>query len=261
MAEAFKTLKIQDIHPGIRHVTLDRPDRRNAINNLMMQELKQLWEGTHDHDMRCVIISGRPPAFCAGADLKERCDITLDVWRKQRTDLIEAMQAMIRCPVPIIAAVNGAAFGGGLELALASDFIYAAKNALFAQSEVKLGLMPGAMGTQNLPRALGIRRAKEISFKATSFTAEEAHRWGMVNAVYPEDELMNAVIDTAKAIAKNAPLAIRQMKKSMNAAQDLDLEKGFQFEVDAYNALLNSEDVKEGIEAFNQKREPLFKGK
>lgn len=172
----FTTLKIDSPAEFILRVTLDRPEVRNAINYQMMQELRDFWRyiNSHPKKFRCIILTGSgDKAFCAGADLKERNNLELASWQKQHIDLEQAMLAMIDCPIPIIAAVNGAAFGGGLELALASDFAYASRDATFAQSETKLGLIPGAMGTQNLPKHCGIARAKELCFTAATFSAEK----------------------------------------------------------------------------------------
>lgn len=262
MNKQFKTIKIEE-NKTILIVTLNRPTARNAINSEMMQDLLHLWQelSSHANYYRCVILTGESPAFCAGADLKERLNMNLDTWLAQRAVLEQAMLAMLDCPIPIISAVNGAAFGGGLELVLASDFAYAAITAVFSQSEVKMGLMPGALGTQHLPRACGIRRAKELTFTAKSFTAAEAYEWGIINKLCEPNSLMTDVFATANSIAENAPLAIKQVKKSLNASQDLDIRSGFAFEIEAYNELLMTEDREEGVRAFNEKRKARFVGK
>jgi len=241
---------------------LNRPNVRNAINSVMMNELGKLWRGVFvDHGkIRCIILTGASPAFCAGADLKERNTITLSAWKKQHAVFEQAMLAMLDCPVPIIAAVNGAAFGGGLELTLASDFSYADKTATFSQSEVKVGLMPGALGTQHLPRACGIKRAKELTFTGAIFTAEEAYQWGIINKLCERGKLMDEVMATAKIIVANAPLAVKQAKKALNMSQHLDVKTGFFYEIEAYNQLLLTKDCSEGICAFNEKRDPVFVG-
>lgn len=260
--ETFTSLKLEQPHENILVVTLNRPEVRNAINSVMMNELGRLWRGVFvDHGkIRCIILTGAGLAFCAGADLKERNVITLPAWKIQRAVFEQAMLAMLDCPVPIVAAVNGAAFGGGLELTLASDFAYATKTAIFSQSEVKVGLMPGALGTQHLPRACGIRRAKELTFTGATFTAQEAYEWGIVNKVCEPEQLMEEVIATAKVIAANAPLAVKQAKKSLNMSQHLDVKSGFLYEIEAYNQLLLTKDRTEGIRAFNEKRQPMFVG-
>lgn len=263
MNKNFKTLKIQEENKKILLVTLNRPSARNAINIEMMQDLLSLWQelyinSTHWH---CVILTGADTAFCAGADLKERNNMSLDVWTAQHAVLEQAMLAMLDCPIPIISAVNGPAFGGGLELVLASDFAYSANTATFSQSEVKIGLMPAALGTQHLPRACGLKRAKELAFTATSFTAQDAFNWGIINKICEPHQLLSDVLATANKISDNAPIAVRQTKKSMNMSQYLDIKSGFSFEIEAYNRLLNTKDREEGIRAFNEKRKPHFIGK
>lgn len=257
----METIHLNKINDYVLLVVLHRPEFRNAINSQMMQELQQFWEKMiADHDQwRCIILTGSgSKAFCAGADLKERRNISIEVWQQQHTALQKAMISLMKCPVPVIAAVNGAAFGGGLELALACDFIYSANTATFAQSEVKLGIMPGAMGTQNLPRACGIRKAKELGFTGEIFTAEQAYEWGIVNKIFEPDELIEETIATADIIAQNAPFSVRQVKKTMNASDSMDILDGYGFELQAYNQLLPTKDRIEGIQAFNEKRKPVF---
>lgn len=263
MKSKFKTLTLETLNQHILLVTLNRPEVRNAINLEMMQDLLLLWsEMTKNHEaLRCVILTGTgDKAFCAGADLKARRNMTIEIWKEQHLTLQNAMRAMIDFPIPIIAAVNGAAFGGGLELVLASDFAYAVDTATFAQSEVKIGLMPGALGTQNLPRAVGIRRAKELTFTGETFSAQQAFEWGIINKVCAHEDLMYEVLKTAEKISANAPLAVRQAKQALNASQDLDIHTGYSYEIEAYNQVLPTQDRVEGIKAFNEKRKPDFKG-
>ncbi len=262
MQKKFVTLQVEQQNKHILIVTLNRPASRNAINSEMMRELRDLWQDifVHHEQIRCIILTGSESAFCAGADLKERNNLSLDVWRAQHAVFEQAILAMLDCPVPIIAAVNGPAFGGGLELILASDFAYAVETATFAQSEVKLGIMPAALGTQHLPRACGLARAKELAFTGTVFSAQEAFTWGMVNKIFKQEKLMDEVLNTAMQICTNAPLAIRQVKKSLNMSQQVDIKTGFAFEIEAYNRLLPTKDRVEGIRAFNEKRKPEFVG-
>lgn len=182
-------------------------------------------------------------------------------WRAQHEIFEHAFMALAECTVPVIAAVNGDAFGGGLEMALCCDFIYAAAEARFAQSEVRLGIMPGGMGTQNLPRALGERRAKELILSARPFSATEAEAWGLVNRVCPRVALLDEALGCARAIAANAPLAVRQAKKSVHYGLQMDLLTGYRFEIEAYNRLVDTEDRREGVRAFNEKRKPDFGGR
>jgi enoyl-CoA hydratase len=258
----FKTLQIKIENKNTLVVTLNRPQILNAINIDMMNELHELWQELNENhdDLRCIVITGSGNAFCAGADLKERQNITLVSWKAQLAVLRKAMVAMLECPIPVICAVNGVAYGGGLEIILASDFAYAVKNTQFAQSEVKLGIMPGALGTQHLPRACGLRRAKELTFTGQSFSALEALDWGIINKVCEPDQLMQEVLVTANKICANAPLAIQQVKKSLNKSQEINIKIGFDFELKAYNRLLPTKDREEGIRAFNEKRKPEFIG-
>jgi enoyl-CoA hydratase/carnithine racemase len=180
------------------------------------------------------------------------------VWRAQHEIFERAFMALMELPLPVIAAVNGAAFGGGLEMALACDFIYAVKSARMALSETRLGLMPGGAGTQNLPRAAGERRAKELIFTAEPFDAQQGYEWGIVNRVC--DNASQEALSVASRIAANAPLAVRQAKKSVHYGLQMDLLTGYRFEIEAYNQLVGTEDRKEGVRAFNEKRKPRFRG-
>jgi enoyl-CoA hydratase/carnithine racemase len=242
-------------------VTLNRPDRSNAISTQMGRDLCELFSGLYikSGDIRSIVLTGSGSrAFCAGADLKERNEMTNEAWREQHAIFEQHVRAMMDCPIPIIAAVNGAAYGGGLELILTADFIYTSRSARFALTETSLGIMPGAAATQNLPRACGVRRAKEIIFTAEPFTAEQALEWGIVNKVCEPETLLDDALATARRIASNAPLAVRQAKKAVGAALDLDIKSGFAFELEAYNQLVSTRDRLEGIRAFNEKRKPNF---
>jgi enoyl-CoA hydratase/carnithine racemase len=168
---------------------------------------------------------------------------------------------MTDCPVPVIAAVNGAAYGGGCEFAMAADFIYAARRARFALTEVTLGIMPGAMGTVHMPRAVGARRAKEIILTGAPFSAEDALAWGLVNKICDNESLLDETLETAERIAGNAPISTRQAKKAISVGMEVDLKNGYAFEIEAYNRMVGTEDRLEGIRAFNEKRRPDFKGR
>jgi enoyl-CoA hydratase/carnithine racemase len=261
---SYDTLRCETPQPHVLLVTLNRPEVRNAFNTQMGRELLDLWNRLTEEsgDARCIVVTGAgDQAFCAGADLKERKGLTQEQWRAQHELYERAFWTLGDLPVPVIAAVNGAAYAGGLELALMCDFIYAVRSARFALTEVSLGIMPGAGGTQNLPRAVGERRAREIILSARPFTAQEACDWGMVNRLCEAGAVLPAALETAGAIAGNAPLAVRQAKKSMRYGTQMEIRTAYRFEVEAYNQLVNTEDRHEGILAFNEKRKPNFKGR
>lgn len=264
MTRSYETILSEIVQPGLLLVSLNRPQAANAFNTQMMRDLLDLWTGitTDPGDVRCMVLTGAGGrAFCGGADLKERNGMSDAQWQAQHEIIERQYQALLDCPVPVIAAINGHAFAGGLELILACDFAYAVPGARFALTEVTLGIMPGAGGTQTLPRAVGERRAKEIILTGKAFGAEEALRWGLVNALHAPDRLMPEALATAATICANAPLAVRQARKSIHAGLQLDLGSGMRFEIEAYNRLVPTEDRREGIRAFNEKRKPDFQGR
>ena len=260
----YQTLATRQQGEHILLVTLNRPQALNALNTQMGKEQVDLWARltAEPGTTRCVVLTGAGErAFCAGADLKERDGMTEAVWRAQHEIFERAFVALVECPVPVIAAVNGHAFGGGLEMALCCDFAYAVPSARFALLEVSLGIMPGGMGTQNLPRAVGERRAKELILTARPFSAAEALEWGILNRLCEPGKLLDEALATAQAIAANAPLSVRQAKKSIHYGLQMDLLTGYRFEIEAYNRLVDTEDRREGVKAFNEKRKPNFEGK
>ena len=260
---AFETLTVATPEPHILLVTLNRPEAANAMNTQLGRDLLALFDSIASDPaaQRCVVLTGAGSrAFCAGGDLKERNGMTDRQWQDQHLIFERAIRALLACPVPLIAAVNGAAYAGGLEIALTADFIYAAPHARFALTEVTLGIMPGAGGTQNLPRAVGARRAKEIMLTGTPFTAQEALEWGMVNRICPAGTLLADTLATAARIAANAPISVRQIKQSVNYGLSMDLASGMMFEIEAYNRMVPTADRREGILSFNAKRKPVFRG-
>jgi enoyl-CoA hydratase/carnithine racemase len=257
-------LLCESVRPHVLLVTLNRPQVRNAFNTRLGEELLALWTRltAEAGDVRCVVITGAGgQAFCAGADLKERKGLSTPAWRAQHELFERAFWALGDLPLPVIAAVNGPAFAGGLELALMCDFVYAVRTARFALTEVSLGIIPGAGGTQNLPRAVGERRAREIIYTARPFSAEEACQWGLVNRLCEPGSTLQEALDTAAAIAGNAPLALRQAKKAIRYGGQMEIRTAYRFEVEAYNQLVDTDDRREGILAFNEKRRPQFKGR
>ncbi len=259
----YQTLKLEPKGEHVLVVTLNRPEVLNAINTRMGREQLDLWTllSTEPGGVRCVVLTGAGErAFCAGGDLKERDGMSDATWRAQHEIFERAFVALMECPVPVIGALNGHAYGGGLEIALGCDFLYAARGARFALSEVRLGIMPGGGGTQNLPRAVGERRAKELILTARAFSAEEGVAWGLFNRACDPERILMEALDTARTIAGNAPLSVRQAKKSIHYGMQVDLLTGYRFEIEAYNRLIDTEDRHEGVRAFNEKRKPVFRG-
>lgn len=260
----LRTLAIEEADPGLVIVRFNRPEVMNALNTATSEDLRDFFGplAFTPGDLRCVILTGTGDrAFSAGGDLKERDGMTDDAWRLQHAIIEEAAYAVLNSSVPVIAAVNGVAMGGGCEIALCCDFIYASTTARFGLPEVTRGIMPGAGGTQNLPRAVGERRAKEILLSGRHFTAQQALDWGMVNEVCEPAELMPRSIEIARIIAANAPIAVRQAKRAMHQGLQTDLTSGLLLEVQAYERMIPTEDRREGVRAFNEKRKPYFKGR
>lgn len=264
MRMTYETLKVEQPEESLLLVTLNRPRAGNSTNTRMGHDLLDLWTGLYidQQKIRCVVLTGAgEKIFSAGGDLKERNNMTDEQWQQQHALFEKARIALLDCPIPVIAAVNGAAFGGGMETVLTCDFAYAAKRARFALTETTIGIMPGGMGTQNLPRLVGPARAKEIILTGKPFSAEQALAWGLVNKVCDDDKLMEEALETARTICSNAPLSVYQAKKSINVATQTDLKTGYAFEIEAYNRLVTTEDRLEGVRAFNEKRKPRYIGK
>lgn len=260
----FATLLLKRPEPEILEVTLNRPDFANAFNTQMGLDLLALFDRLNAEPSlaRAVVLTGAGErAFCAGGDLKQRLGMTDTEWQDQHLVFERMVRAILLAPMPVIAAVNGAAYGGGLELVLLADFAYAAEHARFALTEITLGIMPGAGGTQTLPRAVGARRAKEVLLTGRPFSAADALGWGVVNRVCRAADLLAEVRGTASAIAANAPLAARQIKQSVSVGAGMDLPAALMLEIEAYNRLVPTEDRREGVRAFNEKRRPRFSGR
>ena len=259
----YKTLNITLVEPHIVKVEMHRPEAANAFNTLMAREMVSFFEtfSLDISDCRVVILTGSgQKAFCAGGDLKERNGMTDAQWQAQHLVYERMVRAIMGCPVPILAAVNGAAYGGGCELVAMVDFAYAASHARFAQTEVKLGIIPGAGGTQNLARAIGERRAKELILSGQAFTAEQACEWGLINAVFDSESLLAETLASARLIAANGPIAVRQAKQAISRGMNMSLADGLAFEIEAYNRTVPTKDRREGVAAFNEKRMPDFTG-
>lgn len=260
----YETLTLERPDEHVLVVMLDRPEAANAMNTQMGLDLTELFEPfqVDQEGLRCLVVTGRgEKAFCAGGDLKERRGMSDEVWQRQHAIFERMLRALIGCPLPVIAAVNGAAYGGGCEIAGAADFAYASSSARFALTEVTLGIMPGAGGTQTLPRAVGERRAKEIILTGRPFTAAEAEAWGLVNRVLESDRLMPEALETARCIAGNGPISVRQAKQAIQRGLQMSLSDGLAFEIEAYNRMVPTEDRREGVLAFNERRKPVFRGR
>lgn len=255
---------VETIRPHLLCVTMNRPEVGNARNTRMGLELLEVWTGLirDPGEVRCVILTGAGDrVFCSGADLKERNGMSHDAWERQHEIFERGRDALLSLPVPVIAAVNGHAYAGGLESVLVCDFAYAVRGARFALTEVTRGIMPGGGGTQTLARVAGERRAKEVILTGRPFSTEEAYEWGVINRICEPGTLMDAVTETAQAICENAPLSVRQAKKSIHNGLQMDLRRGLAYEIEAYHRLIDTEDRLEGIAAFNEKRKPIFKGR
>lgn len=259
---AFENIVFQ-IEQGIATVTFNRPKALNALNRELLAELTQALEAVQaDEEIRVLILTGAgEKAFVAGADITELATYTA-LQAKAFSAAGHAIIARLQeLPIPVIAAVNGFALGGGLEIALACDFIYAAENARFGLPEITLGLIPGFGGTQRLPRLIGANMAKELTFTGRMIGAAEARELGIANRVFPPAALMEETLKTARELAAKGRVALRAAKQAINAGLDVDLATGCRIEVDAFALTLASPDAKEGTRAFLEKRKPVFTGK
>ncbi len=241
-------------------IRLNRPKELNALNLQLMQELKHaLAELDQNEAVRCIIITGNERAFAAGADIKQmesRTAIDMLI-----IDQFETWDQIRKTKKPIIAAVSGFALGGGCELAMTCDMIVASETAKFGQPEIKIGVMPGAGGTQRLTRAVGKARAMEMVLTGKFISAHEAQQAGLINRVVPEEIYLDEALKLAKEIAEMSPIAVRLAKESVLKAFDTGLQEGLYFERKNFYMCFASEDQKEGMQAFVEKRKPEFKGK
>lgn len=248
---------------GALILTIEREERRNALSIDTLQAFGEVFKHVLSTNDRAVVVTGAGRrAFCAGADLKERRGMSVEQVRQQllryRTDL----GWLSTSPVPTVAAVNGAALGGGLELALLCDLRVAAAHAVFALPETSLGIIPAAGGTQTLPRIVGPAKARELILLGTRIAADEAHRIGLIHRVAPPDaETLDDALAWIEPITSGAPIAQRAALRSLRAAERLDLDAGLSFELAQYEQCLRSEDRSEALEAFAEKRRPRFSGR
>ncbi|KAL5530121.1 hypothetical protein ACEPAF_6378 [Sanghuangporus sanghuang] len=257
-------LETYDSEPRIKYLSLNRPQSKNAISTRLLREFQECIDAAEkDKDLRVLIVrSTAPGSFCAGADLSERRSMTSEQVQQFLSDLRTAFSSLEDLPVPTIAAIDGPALGGGLELALACDFRIAGYDVTkIGLPETKLGIIPGAGGTQRAVRLLGLSKAKELIFTGRMLTASEAEDIGLVDYVSePGTSALDRSLKLAKEIASNAPLALKAAKQAMSAAPELDLETGLDFERACYETLLPTKDRIEALNAFMEKRAPVFKG-
>lgn len=263
MTTTFETLTLER-KGDFALLTLNRADKLNALNSTVLSELKSVFEAwaKNSEGLKGVIFTGAgDKAFIAGADIAEMSDMTVEQARTFGELGQSVTLAIENTPFPVIAAVNGFALGGGCEMAMACDFIYATNSAVFGQPEVKLGLIPGFGGTQRLAKLVGRARAKEIIYTGRNVKADEAYRLGLVVSLFEnKDELLAAAFKTLDYVAKVSPNAVKLSKQVMNAGNDLTVPAGLKTELDQFSAVFSSADMKEGCKAFVEKRAAQFKG-
>jgi enoyl-CoA hydratase len=253
---------ICEVKEGIATITFNRPKALNALNGVLLEELSQALDKiAADEDIRVLILTGAgDKSFVAGADISELA--TFDCLKAKSFarighDIISKLQVL---PITVIAAVNGFALGGGTEIAIACDFIYASENAKFGQPEINLGVIPGFGGTQRLPRLIGSNMAKELILTGKMISAAEALQLGLVNKVFPAETLIEEVMKTAGVIATKGKVSLREAKQAVNKGLNVDLATGCSIEIDAFSLCYASPDAKEGTSAFLEKRPAEFKG-
>jgi len=251
----------RDGHIGI--ITLNRPDELNALNFAALQRLGEILEEIRleRKEVRVVLVKAEGRAFCAGADLKERRTLNEQQVRRNVSKIRDVFTALERLPQPSIALVNGFAFGGGFELALACDFRFAVAEAKMGLTEVSLGIIPGAGGTQRLTRLIGPSRAKELILTARRISALEAYELGILNGIAQDRaELEEKAYALAREILANAPLAVYQAKAAIDRGASVDLQTGLDLETMCYEVIIPTKDRLEALEAFREKRKPVFRG-
>lgn len=250
----------EQYEPLVALVELNRPKELNALNLQLMQELRDsLQQLDKNENVRAIIITGNDQAFAAGADIKQMADkSTIDMLM---IDQFSTWDQIRKTKKPIIAAVSGFALGGGCELAMTCDMIIASESAKFGQPEIKIGVMPGAGGTQRLTKAIGKAKAMELVLTGRFLSAEEAHFYGLVNKVVPVEMYLQEAVSLAKEIVQMSPVAIQLAKESVNRSFETHLDEGLHFERKNFYLTFSSEDQKEGMKAFIEKRKATYKGK
>ena len=257
---AYQTL-IVTVENSIALIRLNRPDALNALNSALMAELAQaLAAADGDDQVRCIVLTGSEKAFAAGADVREMADKSfVDVFM---ADLFgPEVEAISRIRKPIIAAVSGFALGGGCELAMMCDFIIASDTAKFGQPEINLGIVAGMGGTQRLTRLVGKSKSMDMHLTGRFMDATEAERCSLVSRIFPVSDLINEALKIAGKIAQRSTLSVMAVKEAVNRAQEVSLREGLLFERRLFHALFATEDQKEGMAAFVEKRQPQFRDK
>lgn len=248
------------VQPFTALIELNRPKALNALNPQLMEELHQaLQDLDRDESVRVIVLTGNDQAFAAGADIKQMADKNSEQMKSM--DQFSTWDKIAEVSKPIIAAVSGYALGGGCELAMMCDIIIASETAQFGQPEIKIGTIPGAGGTQRLTRAIGKSKAMELILTGKFVSANDALLSGLVSRVVPASEYLNESLKIAEAIAQQSPVIIRLAKKAVNQAFNATLSEGLQFEREKFYQTFDTEDQKEGMRAFTEKRKPVFKGK
>ncbi|MBM7715054.1 enoyl-CoA hydratase-related protein [Siminovitchia sp. FSL H7-0308] len=247
----------------IATITINRPDSLNAFNYETLCQLEETIESLRmDKDARVIVFRGAgDKAFSVGADLKERKTLSEEQVRRNVYKIGKVFQAVEQLPQPTIAAMNGHAFGGGMELALACDFRIAAKEALMGLTETSLAIIPGAGGTQRLPRLIGEAKALELILTAKRFSGEDAVTYGVVTKAVEKERVMEAARELANAILANGPIAVQQAKYAVKTGMNADLATGLEIERKAYELTIPTEDRLEALQAFSEKRKPVYQGK
>ena len=250
------------IEEQIATITFNRPEVLNALNEASLKEFSHAIDKVAaDEGIRVLILTGAgDKSFVAGADIKEFLKfnaLKAKIFSEMGHGIVNKLQKL---PIPVIGAVNGFALGGGCEVVIACDFIYASENAMFGLPEINLGIIPGFGGTQRLPRLIGKNRAKEMIFTGKMIPAAEAQAMGLVNKVCAQDQLMNEVLNVAKIIVSKGKVSLRAAKQAINTGMDVDLQTGCRIEIDAFVICFASSDAKEGAQAFLDKRAADFKG-
>jgi enoyl-CoA hydratase len=244
---------------GVVLVRINRPEARNALNMATREALAAGFEGLHDDpSVRAIVLTGNEQAFAAGADLREFVDADAVEMLRRRAE--RYWNTVARTPQPVIAAINGYALGGGLELAMCCDVIIAGESAQLGQPEVRVGIMPGAGGTQRLTRAVGKFHAMRLCLTGRPISAAEAYQIGLVSQVVPDTEVVATALEMARDLARLPPLALMQIKEAVLAGQDASLEAGLMLERKAFQLLFASADKREDMQAFFEKRHANFKG-